>query len=94
METLQLASIKSRKENNSVHPVWSKLPTSTTNIADLGKRGKTVRKMNTNVSTFFETLRQWHNIRSTTKFSYLDFHHHIIFQTFQLLKSMVILRGS
>lgn len=36
--TVQQASVNSKKENHSVYPVWSKLPTSTTNVADLGKR--------------------------------------------------------
>lgn len=38
MVTVQQAPVNSKKENDSVHPVWSKLPTFTTNIADLGKR--------------------------------------------------------
>lgn len=34
----QQTALNSNKESHSVHPVWSKLPTSTTSIADLGKR--------------------------------------------------------
>lgn len=38
MNSKQQTAINNNKERHSVHPVWSKLPTSTTSIADLGKR--------------------------------------------------------
>lgn len=45
---------QNKKQSHSVQSVWNMLPTSTTNIAHLGPRGKRLSHKNDDANTLFQ----------------------------------------